>query len=177
MWHPAVPRAPGTRRRIALLLAAGVLGVVGTARLLGPDDHAADRGLGSDSAVPVSPDAGDDGEAGTPAPPALVTSPGAPPPEQVADAFVSAWIDHRDIDPATWFARLRPYLTPSLAEQLAGADPASVPADRVTGATRLVPRAASLAEVTVPIDAGLLRLRLVATDGRWLVDSVDWERQ
>lgn len=167
-----------TRYGVALLLAAAVVATVGTARLLGP--AAGQPGLrfypNVGTAATVDPTAGDDGEASAPGTPEPTTSPGAAGPQQVTEAFVAAWLDHRDVDSATWFARLRPYLTPSLAGRLRGVDPASVPADRVTGPARLVPRAESFVEVTVPIDAGVLRLHLVATDGRWLVDAVDWER-
>ena len=167
-----------SRYGVAVLLVAAVAATVGIARLLGP--AAGPAGLRSDSgavtAATVDPTAGDDGEASAPGTPDPTTSPGAAGPQQVAEAFVAAWLDHRDVDSATWFARLRPYLTPSLTGRLRGVDPASVPADRVTGPARLVPRAESFVEVTVPIDAGVLRLHLVATGGRWLVDAVDWER-
>jgi hypothetical protein len=31
-------------------------------------------------------------------------------------------------------------------------------------------------DVSIPLDAGTLSLRLVVTEGHWLVDGVDWER-
>jgi hypothetical protein len=51
-----------------------------------------------------------------------------------------------------------------------------VPADRIVGKPTVIPHAASLVEATVGVDSGRLRLRLVAPDGKWLVDGVDWER-
>ena len=70
----------------------------------------------------------------------------------------------------------RPLSTPELTEKLAGADPPGVPAEKVTGTPPSVPDAV-FAEVLVPLDSGQLRLELVAPDGRWLVDAVDWERE
>lgn len=175
-------RVLGTRYGIALLLAAVVFGVIGLGQLVGPTDSTG-GGLRPDGAgagtgsVAVSPSAGDDGERAPPPTPQPVTSPGAATPEQVAELFTAAWLDHRGVDPAGWLARLRPYATPALTEKLIGVDPAGVPAERVTGPVRLAARSESYGEVTVPVDSGLLRLLLVGTDGRWLVDTVDWERR
>lgn len=178
-------RVLGTRYGIALLLAAVVFGVVGLGQLVGPTDSTgaglrpdgAEAGAGS---VAVSPSAGrgvDDGEQAPPPTPQPVTSPGAATPEQVAELFAAAWLDHHGADPAGWLAGLRPYATPALAQKLTGVDPAGVPAERVTGPVRLAARSESYVEVTVPVDSGLLRLHLVGAGGRWLVDTVDWERR
>jgi hypothetical protein len=70
-----------------------------------------------------------------------------------------------------------PYSTGALAEKLTDVDPAGVPADRLTGEPAIIPQTESLVEVTIPVDTGRLRLQLVAPDGRWLVDGVDWERR
>lgn len=172
------PRVLRSRYGFALLLAAVVAGVVGVGQLADPAGRTT-GGLRPDAqaAVTVAPHAGDDGEAAAPTTPEPATSPGAMPPEQVAELFATAWIDHRQVDSPTWLARLRPYATERLAGKLAGVDPAGVPADRLTGPAKLAARAESYVEVTVPVDAGVLRLHVVGTDGRWLVDSVDWERQ
>lgn len=165
-----------TRYGFALLLAVVVFGIVGVAQLAGPSGQAG-GGLSPDTGTgaTVNPTAGDDGEAAVPPTAEPLTSPGAATPERVAELFAAAWIDHRGVDAGAWLARLRPYVTPSVADRLTGVDPASVPADRVTGAARLAARAESYVEVTVPVDSGLLRLHLVGTGGRWLVDFVDWE--
>jgi hypothetical protein len=177
-------RVLGTRYGIALLLAAVVFGVVGIGQLVGPagpaggglrPDTTADAGAGS--GVAVNPSAGDDGERSAPPTPQPVTSPGATAPERVAELFAAAWIDHRGVDAAGWLTRLRPYATPALADKLSGADPAGVPAERITGSARLAARGESYVEVAVPVDSGLLHLHLVGTDGRWSVDTVDWERR
>nr|MDT0662650.1 hypothetical protein [Micromonospora sp. DSM 115978] len=167
-----------SRLGIALVLAVVILGIVGATRLVaGP--------LGSDTGVTgapvepietVHPTTGDDGVLGTGPPPAPSTSPGAAPPETVARQFATAWLDHREVTAEQWYATLLPLATAELAERLAGVDPVGVPADRLTGEPVVIPQTARLVEVTLPVDSGRLRLELVAPDGRWLVDTVDWER-
>jgi hypothetical protein len=51
-----------------------------------------------------------------------------------------------------------------------------VPANAITGQVALVVRDPVLVEATLPLDAGVLRLRLVPSGGHWKVDGVDWER-
>lgn len=173
----AVSRVLRTRYGLALLLALVVFGIIGAAQLLGTGGGTT-GGLrpGGDVGVTVNPSAGDDGE-GTPTPEEKpVTSPGAAAPETVATSFARAWLNHRGTTSEAWLARLKPFATTELEQKLVGVDPAGVPADRITGAAKVIPRGASFVEVTVPVDAGLLRLRLVADAGRWLVDGVDWER-
>jgi hypothetical protein len=127
-------------------------------------------------AVTVEPSEGDDGEGSPPPEARPVTSPGAPNPEDVATSFATAWLNHRGVDSTGWLAGLRPHATGRLAEKLSGTDPAGVPADRLAGAPQLVPHGESFVEVNLPVDSGMLRLRLIAENGRWLVDGVDWER-
>jgi hypothetical protein len=69
-----------------------------------------------------------------------------------------------------------PHSTEDLTERLAESDPGGVPADRITGDLLMIPRGAEYVEVAVPLDSGRLLLRLIAPEGRWLVDGVDWER-
>ncbi|GAB3951222.1 hypothetical protein GCM10027614_52860 [Micromonospora vulcania] len=66
--------------------------------------------------------------------------------------------------------------TPALTEKLAGADPGGVPAEEVTGPQAVRSRTETFVEVSLPLDTGRLRLELVAAEGGWLVDVVDWER-
>ena len=105
------------------------------------------------------------------------TSPGAPAPVAVARSFATAWLDHRDVTAEQWHAGLRPLATTELAEKLTGVDPVAVPADRITGDPVVVPRNDSLVEVVIPVDSGELRLGLVALEGRWRIDTVDWQRR
>ena len=46
----------------------------------------------------------------------------------------------------------------------------------MTGCLAKGAAADTFVEAVIPIDAGVLRLRLVALQGRWLVDGIDWER-
>ena len=109
-------------------------------------------------------------------PPRPSTSPGKAQPEAVAYAFASAWANHQNVTPKTWRDRLLPNATKSLAEELDGVDPAGVPADRVIGKPSLVPVSATVVNAVVTMDSGKLNLRLVAPDGHWLVDGIDWDQ-
>ncbi|WFE62700.1 hypothetical protein [Micromonospora sp. WMMD714] len=168
-----------SRLGIALMIAVLVLGVIGTARLVsGPSDLT--TGLSSRPREPITtvdPEEGDDGVIATPAPESPRTRPGELTPEQTATRFTTAWLDGSTAPAEQWQSALRPLSTPALTEKLAGVDPAGVPAGKVTGAPTLRPRTAMFAEVWVPLEGGRLRLELVASDGRWLVDAVDWERE
>ncbi|MFI6823609.1 hypothetical protein ACIBJE_22100 [Micromonospora sp. NPDC050187] len=168
------------RSRLGVALGIGilVLGVIGAARLVsGPVDPSAGLSNRPDRPITtVDPNAGDDGVIATAAPPSPVTRPGAPKPEKIADRFVGAWLGGRGMTSDEWLATIRPLATPVLVEKMTGADPAGVPAERTTGPATLRPRTESFVEVLVPLDTGQLRLELVAPEGRWLVDVVDWER-
>lgn len=176
-----VKRLLRSRAGVAIVLFAIVLLIVGVAR--GFSGNATDRGpavtSGAESTVAgpsVDPSYNYDGPVSSLTPPTLSTSPGGALPDAVGYAFAAAWVDHQNVTAATWYGRLLPHATESLAEKLRGVDPVSVPADRLTGEPVVVPYAESVADVTVTVDSGTLRLTLVAPDGRWLVDSVDWER-
>lgn len=166
-----------SRLGLALMLAVLVVGIVGAARLVaGPDDGPGLLGGPSGPISTVDPTAGDDGLTVTEEP-SPQTSPGAPAPETVARSFATAWLDHRDVTAEQWHAALRPLATADLTEKLTGVDPAGVPADRITGEPVVVPRNDSLVEVVIPVDSGELRLGLLAPEGRWQVDTVDWQRR
>ncbi|MGW4498649.1 hypothetical protein ACWENR_08525 [Micromonospora sp. NPDC004336] len=174
-----VTRVLRSRLGIALALAVVVFGVIGAARLVsGPGDPT--DGLSNRPSRPittVAPTAGDDGAFSTGAPPSPVTRPGEPTPQETAERFVAAWLGKPDITADQWQEALRPLSTPALTEKLAGVDPAGVPASQVTGEVTLQPRTENFVEVLIPLDTGRLRLELVAPDGRWLVDVVDWEQE
>jgi hypothetical protein len=167
-----------SRLGIALVLAVLILGVVGAARLVSgaSGDDAGLSGTPVQPIATVDPTVGDDGILSTEPPPTPRTSPGGAAPEQVAGTFATAWLTHRGVPAKQWYDALRPLSTSGLAQRLDGVDPAGVPADRITGELVVVSRSEEFVEVTVPVDAGTLRLELVAPQGRWLVDAVDWER-
>lgn len=167
-----------SRLGVALGIAILVLGVIGAARLVsGPVDPGAGLSNRPDRPITtVDPNAGDDGAISTAAPPSPVTRPGAPKPEVVAERFVGAWLGGQGMTSEEWLTTIRPLATPALIEKMAGVDPTGVPAERTTGPVTLQPRTESFVEAVVPLDTGQLRLELVAPEGRWLVDVVDWER-
>jgi hypothetical protein len=175
-----VNRVIRSRYGIALLLAVVVMSIVGSAKLIGTS-----AGLGGSTVVPpvpsrpavtVDPSAGDDGVVSTRPPPSPVTSPGTAKPLDVARAFALAWLHHRNVTGDQWRAGLLPHSTEELIGKLAETDPVGVPANRITGDLALIPSGTAYAEVVVPVDSGQLRLRLIAPEGRWLVDGVDWQR-
>jgi len=174
-----VLRLLGTRYGLALVAALLVLAVVGVVRSF------AGSYRDTDVAPPINPSrteavadatAGDDSVM-TPEPvPSPSTSKGAALPEVVAADFLRAWLNHNGVTPQQWQAGFAKYATPALRTKFKETDPAGVPAERTTGPVVLQNRAATFVEATVPVDSGTVRLRLVATNGRWLVDGVDWER-
>lgn len=171
-------RALRSRLGVALVIAVIVLGVLGTARLIsGPFDPAG--GLSSRPKQPITtvdPTTGNDGVLNTAAPQLPVTSPGARTPEQTADRFATAWLGRPGMTTEEWQAGLRPLSTPTLTEKLAGAEPESVPAEKVIGPPTMRERTETFVEMLLPLDAGRLRLELVTSDKGWLVDVLDWER-
>ncbi|MEU6074968.1 hypothetical protein [Micromonospora sp. NPDC047074] len=174
-----VTRVLRSRLGIALGIAVVVFGIIGAARLVsGPGDPTA--GLSNRPSQPittVAPTAGDDGALSTGAPPSPVTRPGNLTPEKTAERFAAAWLGKPGVTADQWHKGLRPLSTPALTEKMAGADPSGVPTGQMTGEVTLRARAENFVEVSVPLDSGQLRLELVAPDGRWLVDAVDWEQK
>jgi hypothetical protein len=167
-----------SRVGVALVLAVVVLGVVGAAKLLS-DTRSPEPGLNGAPDQPiltVSATLADDGLASPEPTPSPKVSPGTAVPATVAKAFGKAWVSHRDVTAEEWYSGLLPHCTEALAKKLADVDPAVVPADRLTGEPVLIPYADQIVDATIRVDSGLLRLRLTAVDGRWLVDGIDWER-
>ncbi|MGQ5259241.1 hypothetical protein ACTWLT_00640 [Micromonospora sp. ZYX-F-536] len=173
-----VTRVLRSRLGVALVIALLVFGVLGAARLVsGPGDPGI--GLSNRPNQPITtvdPTAGDDGLIATDAPPSPVTRPGDRTPEQTADRFAAAWLGRPGMTAEQWQTGLRPLSTPALTEKLDGADPGGVPAEEVTGPPVVQSRTETFVEVLLPLDTGRLRLELVAADGGWLVDVLDWER-
>ena len=164
-----------SRWGVALVIAALVLAVVGIGRIFA-DGETGRAPLGATSPAPalsVNPD--DEDSVISPAPPpSPSTSPGTAQPEQVAYAFAAAWADHEGVSAEEWHDRLVPNATKNLSDELDGTDPADVPASRVEGRPELVPVGEGLVDAIVTVDSGKLTLRLVAPEGRWLVDGIDW---
>jgi hypothetical protein len=167
-----------SRLGVALALAVIVFGIVGAARLFpgSSDAGSALPGVPSQPITTVNPTAGADGAISTVEPPSPTTSPGGVPPDGVARAFAAAWVAHTGVSQQQWHAALLPLSTTALTAKFASVDSIGVPASRVTGEPIVIPKTAGFVEVTMPVDSGQLRLGLVARDGRWLVDTVDWAR-
>jgi hypothetical protein len=160
---------------VALVLAVLVLAVVGIGRIF------ADGSTEAPLVAPVSPapelsvNPDDEDSVISPAPPPEPsTRPGTAQPEAVAYAFAAAWADHQNVSAKEWHDRLVPNATKNLSDELDGTDPADVPASRVEGRPELVPVGEGLVDAIVMVDSGKLTLRLVAPEGRWLVDGIDW---
>jgi hypothetical protein len=164
-----------SRWGVAVAIAALVLVVVGVGRVFA---GGAERAPALDTASPApaltSDPKDDDTAISTEAPQLPKTSPGTAAPDAVAYAFASAWVDHQHVSAEKWHSRLLPHATKGLADKLSGVDPAGVPADRVLARPELTPIGDGLVEAAVNVNSGQLRLKLVAPDGRWLVDAVDW---
>ncbi|MGC9670325.1 hypothetical protein ACNTMW_27750 [Planosporangium sp. 12N6] len=170
-------RLLGTRYGIALILALLVLAVVGIMRGVAGSYRQTWGTAVESPRSSIDPTAGNDSllTPESPAPP--VTSPGAPEPAAVATEFVHAWLAHEGVTAEQWRAGFARYATPALRDKLKDTDPARVPAQRATGPVVLQNRAPTFVEASVPLDSGTVRLRLLATNGRWLVDGVDWGRE
>ncbi|MBO3743573.1 hypothetical protein [Actinoplanes flavus] len=164
-----------SRWGVGIVIAAIILAVVGIGRLF--SDGQASPPLGNSSPAPaISIDPSDNDSVVSPDPPPTPkTSPGRAQPEAVAYAFASAWVDHSNITAKKWMNRLQPNATQALADKLRGVDPTSVPADRVIGRPTVVAINETMVNATVTMDSGKLGLRLVAPEGYWLVDGIDWE--
>ncbi|HEY0000651.1 MAG TPA: hypothetical protein VGB74_09365 [Actinoplanes sp.] len=164
-----------SRWGVALVLGVIVLAVVGIGRLFAgdtPSSPALDPGSPGPT-ISADP-AEDDSVIDSAPPPSPSTSPGRAQPEAVAYAFASAWVDHEGASAKAWRDRLLPNITKDLADELNGVDPAGVPADRVIGRPSLVPVSATVVNAVVTTDSGKLSLRMIAPDGHWLVDGIDW---
>jgi hypothetical protein len=174
-------RLLGTRYVIALLLAVLVVGVVATTRFLTGSTHStvvveSQPTVSTDAAPTGSADAADDDSVASQDTPQPSTSPGALSPETVATRFTAAWLHHTGLTGDQWRAGLKPYATEALMTELKDTDPAGVPAERVVGTVQVINRDGDRVDVAIPLDSGRLSLRLFATNGRWFVDGVDWER-
>ena len=165
-----------SRWGVALVLAVLVLAVVGLGRVFADNSEVGRVPIGAGSPAPVpSVDPDDEDSVISPEPPpSPSTSPGTARPEAVAYAFAGAWVDHKNISSKAWRNRLVPNSTKELADELADTDPSDVPADRVNGQPKLTPIGEGLLDAVVETDSGKLTLRLVAPEGRWLVNGIDW---
>jgi hypothetical protein len=115
------------------------------------------------------------------------TTPAVPPPsptpapsgpaaaKAVAGEFMARWVQHpAGMTSRQWVEQLRPYVVPEYVVELASVDPANVPATAVTGPAAVVSATATVVEVNVPTDGGVVHLVVLAQhDGTWRVRSYD----
>lgn len=167
-----------SRWGVAIVIAVLVLAIVGVGRIFS-DGSGTEPLTETISAAPtasIDPSQDDDGViVDNEPPPTPTTNPGSAEPEAVAYAFAAAWVDHKNVSAKTWHNGLVPNTTQGLSEELDGVDPADVPANKVIGRPSLVPIGDGLVNAVVTVDTGKLTLQLVAPDGRWLVDDIDWD--
>ncbi|BCJ26481.1 hypothetical protein [Actinocatenispora sera] len=157
---------------IVIVVVGRVAGVVGGGS--GHDDAAVPVTGGTQAGAGTTESgAPNDGPTGAPPTPSPVVPAGKAGPVTVATSFSTAYLDSNG--PAkTWRAALRRYATDKLASELGTMDPATVPAQRRTGAAKLGDHGAHWAQVAVPCDSGTLTLRLLGDGDGWLVDGIDW---
>lgn len=168
-WLPVRPR---TALALGLLLVVAL--VVALGKLLGDAGDPVSFPDETTSLSTVDPSTGNDGLVDLVPTPTLGDARSAEV-LAAANSFAALWIDH-DRPAKAWRDSLLPFCTKTLAGELAGVDPASVPADRITGNASLDVHADATVDVIIPIDAGKLRLRMVIQQNKWLVDGIDWER-
>lgn len=125
------------------------------------DDHdhdGADDGA-DDSAATAAPD------------PADVTAA-----RTAALAFTAAWLNTTNKTPEQWRAALAKHITPALANDLAAADPSTVPVGQTGSPVTVTVEQGRLANVTIPITTGGAVTVTVVLDGHPLVSDVDWTK-
>lgn len=170
-----------SRYGLAGLAALAVIVVVLIGRLMGLGGS-----TGSDNGTTTDSGQGDTGVSSTASPepndaptaaptkPDPVVKPGEAGPTVVAREFADAYLNSTG-KPSAWRAALTRYATAKLAGEIKTMDPATVPAQRITGAIKLGDHGATWADVDVPTESGTLVFRLLAGAKAWQVDGIDWD--
>lgn len=171
-------RLLGSRYGLAVIGVVLVVIVVGVARVVSGPQPVDTAGPPPPLQLSASSSdvLGDDSVTTSEDSPTISAIPGVPTPEKVALDFANAWVKSTGVTSAQWVKSLEPFSTKRLLEQFKDVDPASVPAESVRGPATVRPRDSQLAEVDVPVSPGTLKLRVLVSNGRWLVDGVSWER-
>jgi hypothetical protein len=172
-FFSALPVRPRTAVAFALLAVVGLVVAIG--KLLGGDPPPT-LPDGSSQISTIDPTTGNDSVVNLDPSPSLKQPASGQQALSVATSFAENWIN-KNRSASSWRGSLQPLSTKTLTTELAGADPISVPAQRISGPATTEVHAETSADVIFPTDAGKLRLRLVfGAEGRWLVDGIDWER-
>ncbi len=120
------------------------------------------------STAPAADDGpGDAPATASPAPARLAAA------KDLAERFTATWLNTLNKGAAEWRAALAGYITPELANQLATADPTTVPTGLIGAPITVTPDGDSLAHVTIPITTGGTVTVTVVLDVQ-LVSDVDW---
>lgn len=114
-------------------------------------------------------DGADDGPATAAPAPADVTAA-----RTAATSFTAAWLNTTNKSPDQWRADLAGHITPALANDLAAADPSTVPVGQIGSPITVTVGADRLAHVTIPITTGGAVTVTVVLDEHPLVSDVDW---
>jgi hypothetical protein len=128
----------------------------------------------TDAPTTAPPPAAEDGVVAPTRDAPKVNAPVSSPIIAAASGFAHAWLNV-GVGTDAWRAGMSPFTTTRLQQALHDAEP-SVPATQVTGTITTPTVAERYAIASVPLDNGLLSLRLVIIDQSWLVDSIDWQR-
>jgi hypothetical protein len=149
----------------------------------GPAPAASDTPSTLRSASTGAPSPVDDGTSARADQPATITN-GPADPREAAAEFAATWLNTLGKTPEQWRTTLTSMITPQLADLLANADPATVPAGRVGVVGRPTPAGDALVQVPVPVvtsggassgaPVGTLTLTLTGASHRWLVSEIDW---
>jgi hypothetical protein len=171
-------RLLASRYVLAVIGVVLVVAIVGVARVVsGPQPS---ETVGPPPPLQISSSSsdelGDDSVATSEGPPSISPIQGVPAPDVVALDFALAWLRTKGVTSAQWVKSLEPYSTKRLLEQFKDVDPISVPADSIRGPATVRARDSQLADVDIPVTPGTLKLRVVVSNGRWLVDGVSWEQ-
>lgn len=125
------------------------------------------------SAAPTVDDGagpGDTPATGSPVPGQLAAA------QDVAERFAAAWLNTTNKSPDQWRADLASYITPELANQLATADPGTVPVGQIGAPVTVTPDGDHLAHVKIPITTGGTLTVTVILGARPAVSDIDWAK-
>lgn len=148
-----------------------------------PTSTAPQHPVGTRPHAPVGPTTRLSTPSASAPPPSLPTTPSRSPAGKVSDGtagatatavgFVEHWLRPPDGTPARqWRHGLYPYVAPDSRGQLRSINPANVPATQITGKPTVLSSGTAVTVVSVPTDAGPIRVTVVAhPSGRWLVRS------
>ena len=177
-----VLRFVASRYGLAGLAALAVIVAVLIGRLLGLGGGSSDSGgqiagqgqAGRAAASSTESPEPNDAPTAAPSKADPVVKPGEDGPLVVAKDFATAYLAS-DGAAKAWRDSLTKYATSKLAAEITTMDPATVPAQRMTGDPTLGDHGATWADVTVPTESGTLVFRLISGDKAWQVDGIDWD--